>query len=295
VLPNGDLAVFDSAGGTNGDEVWVGSSLAELELIGEAVPEPDGGGILDGDTIHYYTEDSSTGDSVSSETLLHYTIPWDDLTNPTSQGVALDASGKSWLTGDPEFIEVGGSFYMFFDIKGGSLADYRIGVAVSDDLYNWTIIEEKGINKNTSGADMTVTKFGGSLKGATEFTDRTNSDKGVGIWDIQPIAHQRTIENLQSVGAFSDETANRSGGIWYQNTTGRDLFVKVHGSTSDTTAHTQILDANDSETGFNVDEVTVTPNSSGEIYTVSATVPDGFYYRWRTNQGFFNVDRWLEQ
>jgi hypothetical protein len=101
--------------------------------------------------------------------------------------------------------------------------------------------------------------------------------------------------NLQAAGPINDETQNRTFGTWYQNTSESDLYVRVFGVTEDTDTHTQILDVNDEQTGREVDKTTVNPSAAGEIYTLDAVVPVGNYYRYRSNEGFFAIDTWLEQ
>ena len=185
VLSDGTFVLYQSPNQNGGTSVWTGEELTNLTKQGTPIPEPDGGVFYDEatGTIHIYTEDQDNTTGAGSDKLSHWTTPDDDLLDATKQRDALDLTGKSWHTGDPDIIEISGVYYMFTD-NTTNHPNYRIAVFRSTNLYDWTLVQNS-INPQRSGGDMTVTRYDGSFVGFTEYDNYTDDrDFGVGQWEV---------------------------------------------------------------------------------------------------------------
>jgi len=219
VLSDGTRALFSST--DSATDVYSGPDLQNLSLIGRAVPEPDGGSFYDeaNGIIHYYPEDADTVSGVSSQKISHWTIPEDDLTNPTQQSDAIDVTGESWKTGDPHIWKMGDWYYMSMD-RTSNHPNYYIALATSRDLYNWTI-NDQNITADNLGGDLTLTRKNGYFEALTEYSNGANT---IGHWRLWP-RQQDALISHNTVTGFESGTetvagvdASATGGGW-DNTT----------------------------------------------------------------------------
>ena len=185
VLPDGTFVLYQSSGQAGNTSVWTGKDLTNLTKQGAPIPEPDGGVFYDeaDETVHIYTEDSDNTTGLGSDKLSHWTTPDDDLLNATKQPDAVDVTDRPWHTGDPDIIEISGTYYMFTD-NTTNHPYYRIAVLRSQNLYDWTLVQ-KNINPQRSGGDMVVTRYDGSFVGFTEYDNYAQDQNfGVGQWEV---------------------------------------------------------------------------------------------------------------
>lgn len=197
VLPDGTFVLYQSPTQDGGTSVWTGTSLTNLTKLGTPIPEPDGGVFYDeaNETIHIYTEDQDHTTGPGSDKLSHWTTPDDDLLNATQQRDAIDLTSVPWHTGDPDIIQMSGTYYMFTD-QAINHPYYRIAVFRSDNLQDWTLFQ-KNINPQRSGGDMVVTRYNGSFVGFTEYDNYAeDQDFGVGQWQVS-FVEDETDQNVQ--------------------------------------------------------------------------------------------------
>ncbi len=185
VLPDGTFVLYQSPTPDGGTSVWTGTELTDLTKQGTPIPEPDGGVFYDRDTgtIHIYTEDQDHTTGPGADKLSHWTTPDDDLLDATKRRDAVDVREKPWHTGDPDIIEIEGTYYMFTD-NTTNHPNYRIATLRSDNLYDWSIIQENSTPQR-SGGDLTVTRHDGAFVGFTEYDNYADDGTpGVGRWEV---------------------------------------------------------------------------------------------------------------
>jgi len=284
VLPNGTFVLYQSPTQNGGTSVWTGQELTNLTKQGTPIPEPDGGVFYDETTgtIHIYTEDQDNTTGAGSDKLSHWTTPDDDLLDATKQRDALDLTGKSWHTGDPDIIEVSGVYYMFTD-NTTNHPNYRIAVLRSTNLYDWTLIQNS-INPQRSGGDMTVTRYDGSFVGFTEYDNYADDRNfGVGQWEVSFLgraADQKTRIAVTGGGTGGlgrnfqvvPGEANQAVGVLrlQPDSTGTTLSgLTIHNDTTGTTGVSQVGLFGSFDRSFNPSEDTrlATKSTNGSIPT----------------------------
>jgi hypothetical protein len=103
---------------------------------------------------------------------------------------------------------------------------------------------------------------------------------------------------LDSRQGYVDKTASRNFNTWYQNTTGSDLDVSVTTVTdSDSTTMAVRLNVNDTQSANQAQYPTLQNADANTRLSVSATVPDGYYYQVVANgdDANYSMDFWKEQ
>lgn len=157
-------------------------------------------------------------------------------------------------------------------------------------------IDERLVIRDTEANRSSYTPHDGALFIATDTGAEYDGDGS--SWNKADRGYgSLSADHADTRNGYVDETANRSFGTWYQNTTGADLDVSVIASaSSDSTNMTIVLDVNSSQSNFRVDEFTQTIDSN-DHGSVQATVPDGFYYQVRAfnDTANFSIDEWREQ
>jgi hypothetical protein len=102
---------------------------------------------------------------------------------------------------------------------------------------------------------------------------------------------------LDSRQGYQDVTSSRSLDTWYQNTTGADLNVSfwVQADSGSTTMAPR-LSVNSSQSDLYVAREQDTVDS-GDRFTLTATVPDQYYYRAVSfgDTSSYSLDKWVEQ
>jgi len=186
ILPNGDFVIYEATDNSVSN-VWTsdGADLTTLDKEGQIASSPLDAGIIVGPDglVHSFSEGDANGPHGTSYQLEHRTTPVDDLTNTTSPETVLDTSDRGWGLGDADVIQLGGTYYMAIDhLPDVADTPYRVAIAQSDDLYNWTITNDKITPIN--GGDPTLTKKGGKLICLTEQSGGGQS--GIAKWEVTP-------------------------------------------------------------------------------------------------------------
>lgn len=185
VLSDGTFVLYQSPTQDGGTSIWTGKDLANIKRRGTVVPEPDGGVYYDREAgvVHIYTEDQDNTSGAGSDKLSHWTTPEGDLLEATQQEDAIDLTGRPWHTGDPDIIEISGTYYMLTD-RTTDHPNYRIAVFRSDDLSKWTLLQGN-INPDRSTGDMNLVRYDGAFVGFGEYDNYAeDQDPGIGQWDV---------------------------------------------------------------------------------------------------------------
>lgn len=223
-LPNGIWVLYRSVNDDYTD-IYTSPDLRTLTRQGTVLPDTaDAGAVLDQatDTIHIYTE-AATGTGPTSSILEHHTTSTDDLLTSTQHSNAIDVSNRSWSTGDPDFVQVGGTYYMFHDRTAPEHTNYYIAVSRSDDLYNWTMLTDQ--LTTVYGGDMAATRRNGTLEALTEFSGADT--QGVGHWTLTPhLSDRQIILNTRSTHVPDADVGENQTALYVNNGT---IYAKQRG------------------------------------------------------------------
>lgn len=199
VLDDGTFVLYQNDGSEGTTAVWTGTAAdidaGTITRQGRVLSSGgDCGAFYESptDLIHIYTEDPTNPfGSVSSDRLLHFTTPADDLLNATQRADAINTGG-TWGTGDPDIIEYGGQFWLFTDYTEGH-PTYWVALYRSDDLDTWELIDSKFTEVDgTRGGDFDVIDVGDHLIAMSEYTGSGGGDIGVGVWQLDKEPFKRT-------------------------------------------------------------------------------------------------------
>lgn len=169
------FVLYESAEtGEVGTFIWHGTDLKDLELLGRVLTETDCGVVLNADTgvVHIFAEDPEKLVPPSSYALTHWTSPATDLLAVTKHERAIDTELEGRKTGDPEFLYHASHYWMFADLTTPDHPNYRIGVWVSKDLFEWERAQEVLLS-DVKGGDLSPVKGSDEIWHAmTEYSGR---------------------------------------------------------------------------------------------------------------------------
>jgi hypothetical protein len=265
VLPDGTFVVYDGRGSPSETYAYTGQSLTNLSTKGRVIDGyTDCGAFYNEDdgTIHLYTEGDSTT-VASSPIVRHYTTPDDDLLTSTRQADALDLSSKNWKTGDAGVLQLGEYYYMFLDHHyPSSGSNYRIALARSPDLFEWTVVSENFTGR-VAGGDMRAAKAkdGITYHALTEFSQ----GGGVGLWRLWVTP---SVGDIQAPGETITVNSGKDGTLIaeIEASVGRNsIYLHEHPESQGFTQGYRIVDKDGDEVMRLDQNGIASPNSSARV------------------------------
>lgn len=184
VYVDGTYYVYGSSSETD-INLFSGPSLDNLTNEGVVLSgKYDCGAFYEDGTYYLFTEgdDEVSGEPCTNDIALFTSSnpdgPW------TQQPDPIDVNDRAWHTGGPDIEKFGGSYYMFMD-RSITHPEYYLALAKSDDLLNWTIIDD--CITAYKGGDMEVLDDGSGFP-LPAFTETTGNDEsGIGRWELHEI------------------------------------------------------------------------------------------------------------